>query len=57
MAKAGSSVSRNLGTAQVKSGTPKTGIAFDARYVLCAGVFLAGTCLLITKKRKSMKTK
>lgn len=49
------SVSRNLGTARVQSGTPKTGIAFDARYVLCAGIFLAGVCLVITKKKKSMK--
>ncbi len=52
---AGSSVSRNMGTAQVKSSTPKTGVAFDPKYVLCVGIFLAGTCLVITKKKKSMK--
>ena len=51
----GTSASRNIGTAQVQSGTPKTGIAFDARYVLCAGVFLAGACLAITRKKKSMR--
>ena len=50
----GSSASRNIGTAQVGSGTPKTGIDFDARYVLCAGVFLAGICLVLTKKKKNM---
>jgi hypothetical protein len=41
-----------MGTAQVGSGTPKTGIAFDARYVLCLGVFFAGGYLVITKKKK-----
>ncbi len=46
------SVSRNMGTAQVGSGTPKTGVAFDARYVLCLGVFFAGGYLVITKKKK-----
>ena len=51
----GSSASKNMGTAQVQSGTPKTGIAFDARYALCAGFFLAGACLIITRKKKGMK--
>ena len=46
------SVSKNMGTAQVKSSTPKTGIAFDAKYVLCIGVFFAGTYLVISKKKK-----
>ena len=53
--KAGTSVSRNMGTAQVKSGTPKTGVAFDAKYLLCAGIFLAGTCLVISRKKKGIK--
>ncbi len=48
------SVSRNMGTAQVGSGTPKTGIAFDARYVLCLGVFFAGGYLVISKKKKKV---
>ena len=46
------SVSRNMGTAQVGSGTPKTGVAFDAKYVLCLGVFFAGGYLVINKKKK-----
>jgi len=46
-----------LGTAQVKNSTPKTGVAFDARYMLCAGVFLAGTYLVVTRKKKGMKIK
>ena len=50
------SVSRNMGTAQVGSGTPKTGVAFDARYVLCLGVFFAGGYLVISKKKKSTDT-
>ena len=33
----------------------KTGVAFDARYALFAGIFLAGACLVITKKKKSVK--
>ena len=51
-----SSASRNMGTAKVSSGTPKTGIAFDARYALCAGIFLAGACLVISRKRKGIKS-
>ena len=47
------SVSRNMGTAQVGSGTPKTGVAFDARYVLCLGVFFAGGYLVVSRKKKS----
>ena len=41
-----------MGTAQVGSGTPKTGVAFDAKYVLCLGVFFAGGYLVINKKKK-----
>ena len=55
VARAGTSASKNMGTAQVSSGTPKTGIDFDARYMLCAGFFLAGACLVITRKKKNIK--
>ena len=45
------SASRSVGTAKVGSATPKTGVPFDARYLLCAGVFLTGAYLVISKKK------
>ena len=49
------SASRSMGTAQVGSNTPKTGVPFDARYLLCAGVFLTGAYLVISKKKAGGK--